>query len=110
VRRFRAAGVSLQRVRKLEEALRREEPGVARPFAHRLLFTDGASVWGQLDGVDDEPLVMEVVGRRPRPLRLAPSHPDLRQGGALLAPRERPSLGCTANTSRSTRPSSSVSL
>lgn len=62
VRRFRVAGVSLQRLRKLETGLRDMLPNVARPFAQQLFFTDGASVWvglGEPDGA-----AIELVGQR----------------------------------------------
>ncbi len=60
VRRFRAEKVSLQKVRKVEAALRERHPELLRPFAHRLFFTDGASVWVDVNGVTEE-----VIGNRP---------------------------------------------
>jgi len=56
VRRFRDQGTSLQKVRKVLEALRTVEPDVARPLAHRSFFTDGVSVWADVVG-DTEELV-----------------------------------------------------
>lgn len=66
VRRFRRAGVSLQRLRKLEVALTELLPAVARPFAHRIFFTDGAAVWADLAAVGAEPQVVELVGTHAR--------------------------------------------
>lgn len=62
IRRLREAGVSLQRVRALEVALREAFAAIARPFAHRALFTDGAAVWVSLD--PDGDAAIELVGRR----------------------------------------------
>ena len=64
VRRFRRSGVSLQKLRKLEVALANSLPGVARPFAQRLFFTDGAAIWADLATAGAEPQVIELVGRR----------------------------------------------
>ena len=64
VRRFRRSGVSLQKLRKLEVALAESLPGVARPFAQRLFFTDGAAIWADLATAGTEPQVIELVGRR----------------------------------------------
>ena len=58
VGRFRAQGVSLQRVRQLEEGLIDREPLVARPFALRVFFTDGASIWVDFNGATEE-----VIGK-----------------------------------------------
>lgn len=58
VGRFRAMGVSLQKVRKLEQSLLEREPGVARPFALRVFFTDGANIWVEHNGVTEE-----VIGK-----------------------------------------------
>ncbi len=63
VRRFREEGTSLQKVRKVLEALRSAEPDVARPLAHRSFFTDGGSVWADVVGRTEE-----LVGRNPRQL------------------------------------------
>ncbi len=63
VRRFRRAGVSLQELRKLEVALAELLPGVARPFAQRLFFTNGAAIWADLATAGAEPQVIELVGR-----------------------------------------------
>ncbi len=64
VRRFRDAGVSLQRLRKLEQALRKEMPDADRPFAHRLFFTDGAAIWAELSTEDGDKVFAELVGKR----------------------------------------------
>lgn len=64
VRRFRAKGISLQKLRALEQVLRERHPGVARPFAHELFFTDGVAIWME-QGPEDGPSLVEVVGRRP---------------------------------------------
>ncbi len=63
VSRLRGQGTSLQKVRKVLEALRVAEPGLGRPLAHRSFFTDGASVWA---AVAEE--TEEMVGRYPRQL------------------------------------------
>lgn len=63
VRRFRRSGVSLQKLRKLEAALAESLPGVARLFAQRLFFTDGAAIWADLAPAGAEPQVIELVGR-----------------------------------------------
>lgn len=54
VRRFRAAGVPLQKVRKLEVALRQRQPMFSRPFAHNTFFTDGAAIWAEANGATEE--------------------------------------------------------
>lgn len=54
VGRFRASGVSLQKVRKLEESLLEREPEATRPFALRVFFTDGASIWVEHNGATEE--------------------------------------------------------
>ena len=61
VRRFRHQGTSLQKVRKVVDALRTAEPDVVRPLAHRSFFTDGTSVWADVVGRTEE-----VVGRNRR--------------------------------------------
>jgi uncharacterized protein (DUF433 family) len=65
VRRFRAAGVSLQRVRKLESELKRRYPVIVRPMAYDIFYTDGSAIWHQFNP-DDDTVVEEIVGRRPR--------------------------------------------
>lgn len=65
VRRFRAKGVSLQRVRKLESELKRQYPKIVRPMAYDVFYTDGSGIWHQLNP-DDDTVVEEIVGRRPR--------------------------------------------
>lgn len=52
VRRFVEAGVPLAWVRMLEAALRQMFPDTTRPFAHRIFFTNGASVWLDLAAGD----------------------------------------------------------
>jgi uncharacterized protein (DUF433 family)/DNA-binding transcriptional MerR regulator len=64
VRRFRTCGVSLQAVRKLERVLRQEYPNIGRPFAHQIFFTDGVSVWAEVNPGESD--VIEVLGRHPR--------------------------------------------
>ena len=64
VRRFRRSGVSLHKLRNLEVALADSLPGVARPFAQRIFFTDGAAIWADLATAGAEPQVTELVGRR----------------------------------------------
>jgi uncharacterized protein (DUF433 family) len=64
VRRFREEGVSLQRLRLLENALRELHPDPARPFAYNLFFTDGATIWVELGG-ESGPNLVEAVGKRP---------------------------------------------
>jgi uncharacterized protein (DUF433 family) len=64
VRRFRTCGVSLQAVRKLERVLRRDHPDIERPFAHQIFFTDGVSIWAEVN--PGESGVIEVLGSHPR--------------------------------------------
>jgi uncharacterized protein (DUF433 family) len=64
VRRFRAERVSLQGLRRLESRLRELFPGRERPFAYKVFFTDGATVWVQHNASESNPLVEEVIGRR----------------------------------------------
>ena len=59
VRRLRAVGLSLQRIRRAEADLRRLLPGVSRPFARRLFFTDGRDIWAEI-----EDTTQELVGSR----------------------------------------------
>lgn len=61
VRRFRMRGTSLQKVRRVLEALRHADPQMARPLAHRSFFTDGVNVWGEL--LED---VEEIAGKQRR--------------------------------------------
>ena len=56
--RFRDQETSLQKVRKVLEALCAAEPTVASPLAHRSFFTDGANVWADMVGNTEE-----IVGR-----------------------------------------------
>lgn len=62
VGRFNEAGCSIQRVRKIEEVLRAEFGHLRRPFAYKLFFTDGASLWAQ-HGAEPRTAV-ELFGRR----------------------------------------------
>lgn len=64
VRRIRAAGASLQAIRRCEEALRAANPTLARPFAARVFFTDGQSVWASVTNESDEDRVVELRGPR----------------------------------------------
>jgi uncharacterized protein (DUF433 family)/DNA-binding transcriptional MerR regulator len=64
VRRFRAKGVSLQRVRKLESELKRRYPKIVRPMAYDVFYTDGSGIWHQFNPRDDT-MVEEIVGRWP---------------------------------------------
>ncbi len=54
VRRLRAEGLSLQRIRKAEADLRSLLPGVSRPFARRLFFTDGRDIWAEVGETNQE--------------------------------------------------------
>lgn len=54
VGRFRSSGISLQKIRRLEAELRERESGITRPFAHRVFFTDGASIWAEVNGATEE--------------------------------------------------------
>ena len=63
VGRFRSIGTSLQRVRVIEETLREFAPDLERPFAYRLFYRDGATIWAKRSNEDD-PLVIELLGRR----------------------------------------------
>ncbi len=63
--RFRGKGTSLQKVRKVLEALRSAEPDVASPLAHRSFFTDGVNVWADVVGN-----IEEIVGRDRRQMAL----------------------------------------
>ena len=45
IRRFKAAGVSIQRIRQFDAKLRVEFPDRNRPFAYQGFFTDGAELW-----------------------------------------------------------------
>lgn len=69
VRRFRACGASLQKVRKVLEALRGAHPEMARPLVHRSFFTDGRSVWAGDAGDAAE----EIVGRHRCQMALEPA-------------------------------------
>jgi uncharacterized protein (DUF433 family) len=62
VRRFKSMGASLQRIRRFDLALRDEFPDLDHPLAYQIFFTDGASVWAELEG--DSGAVIELMGRR----------------------------------------------
>lgn len=63
VGRFRRAGMSLQQVRKFEGILREEFSDLERPFAYKLFYSDGASVWAERIG-EDGSVVVELMGKR----------------------------------------------
>lgn len=63
IRRFRSIGTSLQRIRRVEEVLRRSFPALHRPFAYKRFFTDGANVWAEEVGSDGR-LLIEIHGKR----------------------------------------------
>ena len=71
VRRFRAHGASLQKVRRVLGALRGAHPEMARPLVHRSFFTDGRSVWAGVVG-DAGDAAEEIVGRHRRQMALEP--------------------------------------
>jgi uncharacterized protein (DUF433 family) len=63
VSRFRGSNVSLQRVRRFETELRAHFPGLDRPFANNIFFTDGSRIWAEC--AEDEPRrSIELVGKR----------------------------------------------
>jgi uncharacterized protein (DUF433 family)/DNA-binding transcriptional MerR regulator len=72
VRRFREAGVSLQRVRKLESELKRRYPEIVRPMAYDVFYADGSAIWHQFNPNDDT-VVEEIIGRRPRQYAWTPA-------------------------------------
>jgi uncharacterized protein (DUF433 family) len=55
---------SLQCIRRVEATLR-EEHGIHRPFARKLFYTDGASVWAEVVGPDGSKHMVELEGKRP---------------------------------------------
>ena len=61
VRRLKNNGASLQAIRSLNERLRNDYD-YDRPFAYEIFYTDGASIWAQID--DDPHRAIELVGRR----------------------------------------------
>lgn len=63
VRRFRTTGASLQLIRHVEQTLR-EATRFERPFAYKVFYTDGATVWAEVAGSDGERTVIELTGRR----------------------------------------------
>ena len=63
VRRLRAKGVSLHKIRRLEQILRGLNTDRARPLAYEAFLTDGASIWAQELNGDAADGVIEVVGR-----------------------------------------------
>jgi len=62
VRRFTAAGWSPQGVRRVEDELRAEFGDLERPFAYRIFYTDGQSLWAKKALEGDQ--VTELVGRK----------------------------------------------
>ena len=98
VRRAREEGVSLQRLRELEQALIELHPDAVRPFAYNLFFADGATLWVQLGGESDSNVV-EAVGKRSNqfvwvPGRLIVSLEDsVRSGGILRRHEDRHPIG-----------------
>lgn len=62
VRRFTAAGWSPQGVRRVEEELRSEFGDLERPFAYRIFYTDGLSVWARKALQDQQAL--ELMGKK----------------------------------------------
>ncbi len=64
VGRFTESGMSVQRVREFERALRDEFPGVDRPFAYEIFYTDGADVWAQRFGEDGAVVMVELLGKK----------------------------------------------
>jgi uncharacterized protein (DUF433 family)/DNA-binding transcriptional MerR regulator len=61
VRRLKKYGASLQAIRYLNERLKSEFE-YDSPFAYEIFFTDGASIWAQVD--DDPNRAIELVGKR----------------------------------------------
>lgn len=61
VRRFLSAGLTLQKVRKLEREMREAMPDIPRPFATERFYTDGATIWHRQHPADD--YLVEVVGK-----------------------------------------------
>ncbi|MDE0135502.1 MAG: DUF433 domain-containing protein [Acidimicrobiaceae bacterium] len=57
--RFRDRGVSLQRIRRVLDAMRERFPGIQQPLAHESFYTDGHSVW-----VEFQSHAEEIVGNR----------------------------------------------
>ena len=72
IRRFRTKGVSLQQVRKLESGLKHRYPKIMRPMAYDVFYTDGSAIWHQ-SNPDDDGVVEEIVGRRPRQYAWTPA-------------------------------------
>jgi len=64
VARFLDAGWSLQGVRRIEEELRAEYKDLVRPFAYRVFYTDGLSLWAGRH--KDDPHVVELIGKKAR--------------------------------------------
>jgi uncharacterized protein (DUF433 family)/DNA-binding transcriptional MerR regulator len=61
--RFRSLGVSLQKVRHINDQLHGRFPSLDHPFAFQIFLTDGESVWAQIKDRDD--VVVELIGKRP---------------------------------------------
>jgi uncharacterized protein (DUF433 family)/DNA-binding transcriptional MerR regulator len=62
VRRFTAAGWSPQGVRRIEDELRAEFGNLNRPFAYRIFYTDGQSLWAKKALEDTQ--VTELLGKK----------------------------------------------
>ena len=57
--RFRDRGASLQRVRRVLDAMREQFPDIQHPLAHESFYTDGHNVWVEFQGHAEE-----IVGSR----------------------------------------------
>lgn len=67
IRRLRREGhrpTSLQKIRRVEETLR-STYRLHRPFARRVFYTDGASVWAEIVGDDGDLVTIELHGKNP---------------------------------------------
>lgn len=64
VARFLDAGWSLQGVRRIEQELHAEYRNLLRPFAYRVFFTDGLSLWAGRHS--DDPHLIELIGKKAR--------------------------------------------
>jgi uncharacterized protein (DUF433 family)/DNA-binding transcriptional MerR regulator len=61
IRLLKGEGASLQAIRWLDRELKINSD-FRRPFAHQLLFTDGAAIWAQIR--DSKSQALELVGKR----------------------------------------------
>jgi len=59
VSRFRHSGVSLHAIKAADRELRARHPGLRRPFANSVFYTEGKSVW-TLVGPAEDPDVIEL--------------------------------------------------